>query len=206
MTIENRECSKNKRGLAAGECPPRRTRPLSLNPPPLPLSCPGYHALPALRRRLRRAASATAGLAALRTLWAAAMPVLAGDPLPAAAVVGVAAAAAALGAAHAFGSAFGRPHKERRGLLGLLPALAFLLAALVIALAGFEHTAAPREARRPAQAARVLTARAGLPAPFTGAAARALDAAADGGVVAGALCVGLTARAYNKLAAGGKRD
>jgi len=191
-----------------------------VSPPPAPFSLtkrslsslfqssPGYLALPALRRRLKRATAALAGLAAARTLWAAWAPLAAGAPLPAPAVLAVAVGAASVGAAHAAGSGFGRPQRERRGLLGLLPSLAVLLALLVTGLTGFEHTALPRHARRPAQAAEALVARVGLARPAAARLARAVDAAADGGLVLASLCVAATAGAYNKLAGGGrgKRD
>ena len=189
----------------------RRTLRLFPYPPSPPLSLflslPGYHALPALRRRLKRAASTTAAFAALRTLWAAWSPLASGAPLPTGPILAVAAAATAVGAAHALGSGFGRPQHERKGALALLPALALLLALLVTGLASFEHTVIPRASRRPAQAAAALTERAGLAPGASAALARAVDTFADGGVAVAALCVATTARAYIKLAAGGgKRD
>jgi hypothetical protein len=142
-----------------------------------------------------------AATAAARTAWTGGVALAAGtDPFPTVPVLGVAAAAVVVALAHAAGSGWGRPHKERVGLLAVLPAVSVGLAALVTALAGLEHTAVPRGERRPAAGARLLLeGRAGVPPGVAGPLARLVDGGLDGGLAVLGLCVAVAARAYNAL-------
>lgn len=161
-----------------------------------------YAELPARRKAARRAASACAVSAALRTLWCVAVPTAAGRPFPPT-VLAVAAVALLVSFLRAAGSGFGSPHKEKPALLRLHagPAVSLLLATQLAALA-VDHALTPRERRRPAQLAAALSSSfySSLTAASAAAAVETLEicveALLDSALLASAVASAVAGRSY----------
>lgn len=149
-----------------------------------------YTELPARRKASRKAASACAVLAALRTLWCVAVPTAAGAAFPATTTLAVAAAALAASLLRAAGAGFGAPHRERPTLLALHAGVgsAALVATQLAALA-VDHFVTPLGRRRPAQLVAALSSfsSSSFPARFSPAAVEALEKVVEGSLDAALL-------------------
>ena len=163
-----------------------------------------YTELPARRKAARKAASACAVLAALRTLWCVAVPTAAGVAFPATALA-VAAAALAASFLRAAGSGFGVPHKEKLALLKLHagPAVAALVATQLAALA-VDHGLTPKERRRPAQLVAALSSLSSSPSSLPSPAAvetveKCVEGALDAALLAAAVASAVAGRRYLRM-------